>query len=122
MEQHTSEALRDRVERLEKRLHFFYVAGGVAAVLLVMLAGTTLQTGNAQSNSSANILRARGLAIVDEQGRERILLGAPIPPAANRVRTDQARVKEIWAKRFSKGVHEMVSRISSRYEWPVGSG
>ncbi len=102
MEQHNLEALRDRIERLEKRLRLFYLAGGLAAVLLVMLAGTTLQTGNAQSNSSANILRARGLVIVDEQGRERILLGAPIPPAANRVRSDQARVKEIWAKRFPK--------------------
>jgi len=100
MELHRLEALRDRIERLEKRLRLFYVAGGLAAVLLAMLASTTLRTGNAQSNNSANILRARGLVIVDEQGRERILLGAPIPPAANRVRTDLARVKEIWSKRF----------------------
>ena len=75
MEQHTFEALRDRIERLEKRLRVLYVAGVLAVVLLVMFAGTTLRTGNAQSNSSTNILRARGLIIVDEQGHERILIG-----------------------------------------------
>ncbi len=41
-----------------------------------------------------------GLVIEDEAGRERILIGAPIPEAANRVRTDEARVREIWAPRF----------------------
>lgn len=38
--------------------------------------------------SDDQILRARGLVIVDAAGRERILIGAPIPAAANRVRTD----------------------------------
>ena len=42
------------------------------------------------------VLRARGLIIEDQAGRERILLGAPIPEAANRVRTDTARLRELW--------------------------
>lgn len=42
----------------------------------------------------------RGLIIEDEAGRERILIGAPIPEAANRVRTDEARVRELWGPRF----------------------
>jgi hypothetical protein len=46
------------------------------------------------------VLRARGLIIVDDQGRERILIGAPIPAAANRVRTNLARVRELWSKRY----------------------
>ena len=37
-----------------------------------------------------------GLIIEDEAGRERILLGAPIPEAANRVRTDTARLRALW--------------------------
>lgn len=48
------------------------------------------------------ILRARGLVIVDAAGRERILIGAPIPPARNRVRTDTARVRRIWGPQFPK--------------------
>lgn len=47
-----------------------------------------------------NLITTKGIAIVDEQGRERILLGSPIPPAANRVRDDSARVQAIWGKKF----------------------
>lgn len=46
------------------------------------------------------VLRTRGLIIEDEAGRERILIGAPVPEAANRVRTDEARVREVWAPRW----------------------
>lgn len=48
------------------------------------------------------ILRARGLVIVDAAGRERILIGAPIPAATNRVRTDTARVRRTWGPQFPK--------------------
>jgi len=46
------------------------------------------------------ILRAKGIVIVDEQGRERILIGAPLPQASNRVRTDTARVRALWSQHF----------------------
>lgn len=48
------------------------------------------------------MLRAKGLVIVDENGKERILIGAPIPPARNRVRTDTARVRKLWAQAWGK--------------------
>jgi len=41
-----------------------------------------------------------GKIIEDNEGRERILIGSPIPTAKNRVRTDLERVKGTWAKRF----------------------
>jgi len=47
-----------------------------------------------------HVLRARGLVIVDAAGRERILIGAPIPDARHRVRTDSARAARAWASRF----------------------
>ena len=46
------------------------------------------------------ILRARGVVIVDDHGRERILIGAPLPQAGNRVRTDTSRVRALWSQRF----------------------
>ena len=46
------------------------------------------------------VLRVRGLVIEDDAGRARILIGAPVPEAGNRVRTDTARVREIWGPRF----------------------
>ena len=62
----------------------------VALVVLFVRSGT----------ATDGVIRTRGLIIEDEAGRERILIGAPVPEAANRVRTDEARVREVWAPRF----------------------
>ena len=51
-------------------------------------------------SSDHKILRAKGIVIVDDNGRERILIGAPLPQAGNRVRTDTARVRALWSNRF----------------------
>jgi hypothetical protein len=53
------------------------------------------------------ILRAKGLVILDDAGRERILIGAPIPHARNRVRTDTLRVAKEWAIRFPDSARYM---------------
>jgi len=55
-----------------------------------------------KEKGAPDIIKAKGIIIVDEKGRERILIGAPLPYAKNRVRTDTARVKQIWGKNFSK--------------------
>lgn len=47
-----------------------------------------------------DVTRTRGIIIEDSQGRERILIGAPIPTVRARVRTDTSRVREVWARRF----------------------
>jgi len=64
----------------------------VALAVRVIRGGTT--------SDGDGVLRARGLIIEDEAGRERILVGAPIPEAVNRVRTDDARAREAWASRY----------------------
>jgi hypothetical protein len=71
-----------------------------AAVVTLVLAASAIA--GFRSRSDDQILRVRGLVIVDAQGRERILIGAPIPAAKNRVRTDTARVRAIWGKRFPR--------------------
>lgn len=53
------------------------------------------------------VLRARGLVIVDAAGRERILIGAPIPEARNRVRTDSARAALACASQFPDAAQYM---------------
>ena len=88
----------DKIEKLERDLRRLklYAFLLTAALMWLVLAGFQSKPDN------HGILRTRGLIIEDQTGRERILLGAPIPPATNRVRTDLTRVKEIWAKRFPK--------------------
>ena len=68
-----------------------------AALMTVALAVLFVRSGT----PADGVLRARGLIIEDEAGRERILIGAPVPEAANRVRTDEARVQEVWASRYT---------------------
>ncbi len=102
MTQNTTQPTQTRIVRLERRLYFAYLI--IAAVVLLQIGSfvwSPAQASNEAAESAANkIIKTRGIIIVDEQGRERILLGAPIPAAKNRVRTDLARVREVWGKRF----------------------
>jgi len=70
-----------------------YLVGILGSGLIVLTVGAFRQ-------SSPAIIRARGIIIEDPAGRDRILIGAPIPFAKNRVRTDTARVAQLWAGRF----------------------
>jgi hypothetical protein len=54
----------------------------------------------ATASTQPQVLRVRGIIVEDEAGRERILIGTPIPAARNRVRTDLERVKKEWAPQF----------------------
>lgn len=48
-----------------------------------------------------DIIYARGIVVEDSTGRDRILIGAPIPASADRVRTDTARVRRHWARNYN---------------------
>lgn len=82
--------------RREMRFLKLYAGSLTALVLVALLAAFR------SSRSEDQVIRARGIVIVDAAGRERILIGAPIPEARNRVRTDTARVRQIWGPRFPK--------------------
>jgi len=80
-------------ERLTRTIRWLQVYAALMTVALVVLF--------VRSEAAADdVIRARGLIIEDAAGRERILIGAPIPEAADRVRTDEARVREVWGPRF----------------------
>ena len=83
-----------RITGLERQLRTQRRLFGTA----VVLGGIALLGGFAPS--TRDVIRTRGIVIVDDRGRERILIGAPIPAAANRLRTNTARVERAWASRF----------------------
>ena len=78
-----------RIGRLERRLRMTQC---YAAILTASALVVALSTRNPERAKAAKegVIRTRGIVIVDEKGRERILIGAPIPAARNRVRTDLA--------------------------------
>ncbi len=48
-----------------------------------------------------DIIRAKGIVVEDSEGRDRILIGAPIPFSGDRVRTDTALVRKYWSGNYS---------------------
>jgi hypothetical protein len=96
------EALRQRTALLERRLRAYTLLGILCLVTSVGYACAALPASAALPGADAGVLRVRGIVVVDDAGRERILIGAPIPAAANRVRTDPARVRGEWAPGMSR--------------------
>jgi len=80
--------LRREVTRLKRIL----AAVSILAVTLPLLA--------AQVREEPSVLRVKGLVVVDEAGRDRILIGAPIPPSPGRVRENPERAKAAYGGRF----------------------
>lgn len=74
--------LQSRIGYLERRLRLFNAA-------LVVLTGFTvfgLIWPSAAAQERPSLIRARGVVIVDEQGRDRITIGAPVPNPKEGVR------------------------------------
>ena len=93
----STEFLQNEVKTLSRRLRVTYLIFG--AILLAQGAlffGTGSQAGGETVDNSDKIIKTRGIIIVDEQGRERVLIGAPIPQAKNRVFTDKTRALAAW--------------------------
>jgi hypothetical protein len=88
--------MEERIARLEGQLKQLWLYCAVLTLTIVAL----VASGFRSQVMHDKVLRAQGLIIEDSQGKERILIGAPIPFAQNRVRTDLARVKQLWAPRF----------------------
>jgi hypothetical protein len=47
-----------------------------------------------------DIIKTKGIIISDENGKDRILIGAPFPYSKDRIRTDFEKSKKAWAGRF----------------------
>lgn len=89
------ESLQCQLDQQTKRLNKIILFATL--IILGLLSQFLLSFSEPAGNK---ILRAKGIVIVDDNGRERILIGAPLPQAGNRVRTDTARVRALWSNRF----------------------
>lgn len=65
----------------------------IALSSFVFLAFTLQRAGD-------DIIRTKGIIITDENGRDRILIGAPVPGSENRIRSSFEKAKNAWGKRF----------------------
>lgn len=86
----------DRIEKLERDLRMLKLY----ATLLTLGVGVGAIAAFRTTAQGTGVIRARGIVIEDARGRDRILIGAPVPQSKARVRTDLARVEQTWAKRY----------------------
>jgi hypothetical protein len=110
-----------RIDRLERRLR---VLGVVSVVLAsIAISAITLPSVNAQGQPS--VVRARGLIIVDDQGRDRIIIGAPVPNPREGVRSSPATGMVIndaaGYERFGLGLFDD-NRVVMGFDAPRGTG
>jgi hypothetical protein len=74
-----------RIERTSRCLRYTCIG---QAIFLAVLCLWATRSRVVEAQSSANILRVRGLIVEDSAGRPRILLGAPFPSVKERMRQD----------------------------------
>ncbi len=70
------------------------------ATISTLLSGFLLIAGLTPSGRSSDVIRTRGIVIVDAQGRDRILIGAPIPASRDRIRSDFDKAQQAWGSRY----------------------
>ena len=87
--EHTVNALRASC----RRLRWMAVLASLALVLLAV-------AGVRQRSADARVLRTQGIVVEDAEGRDRILIGAPIPRSRDRVRDHADRAVAAWGPRL----------------------
>lgn len=87
--------LKQEIEKQRRLLRRYMYIGS-----LLILSFFSLLLLSFRGTGKTQVLKARGLVIVDEKGRDRILIGAPFPQSNQRIRTDFEKSKAAWGWRF----------------------
>ena len=88
--------MNNEIHFIKNRLKILTIYSICISIILLLVIGFLL----IKETQTVDILRAKGIVIVDENGLERILIGAPIPNAVNRIRTDSTKARNSWAKNY----------------------
>lgn len=118
-----------KFDRVTKILLVLLVIGvwGLLLQSVMRFSRVEAQTKTAANQSSgvSPVIRARGLVIVDEQGRERIVLGSPIPDTKDGKRINPAHGMAIidpqGYERFGVGLMDN-GQMAMGFDAPRGTG
>ncbi len=80
-----------------KKSHIWMRRFYIGSLLLLVIAFITLSF---TRTNRFELIRAKGIVIEDANGKDRILIGAPVPDSKHRVRTDIVLVRKYWASEF----------------------
>ena len=105
-----------RLNRLEKKYHRMRVVSiGFFFLLIIAFFGLGFT-----NSSDSDIIRTKGIIVEDELGRDRILIGSPIPFSEDRVRTDTSLVRKHWADKVQVGADEYMKWYEGYYHGTEG--
>ncbi|MCB0769939.1 MAG: hypothetical protein KDC00_05990 [Flavobacteriales bacterium] len=96
--------LQDQIAQLEQRQRCLKRWNTIVIAALLCVGLLSLRPA-----AEPEIIRVRGIVVVDEEGHDRILIGAPIPTSSDRVRTDTAKARSKWARYFPERYMEWYS-------------
>lgn len=117
----STESIQNEVKSLSLRLRATYIIFG--AILLaqsVLFFGIRSQADNDIVDNSSKVIKTRGIIVVDDQGRERVLIGAPIPQAKNRVFTDKTRAIAAWKDRMPESGNFYWDKFNELHKDAIG--
>ena len=117
----SNEFLQNEVKQLSRKLRATYlVLGAILFAQAALFFGTGSQAGSEIADSSDKIIKTRGIIVVDEQGRERVLIGAPIPQAKNRVFTDKTKALAAWKDKMPESGKFYWDKFDELHKAPIG--
>lgn len=89
-----SNALEEKIKSLQRNQRVQFL------LIFALIAVVGFQYYQPADQQAGDIIRAKGIVIEDARGNERILIGAPVPFASNRVRTDSNKVWNYWGQYY----------------------
>jgi hypothetical protein len=92
----------------------FYAVVSSAIFVVFLLAAFNKQ------DEKFGVIRAKGIVIEDGEGRDRILIGSPVPFSKSRVRTDTNLVRKYWAKQYGKDSNQFMKWYKDYYNSAEG--
>lgn len=92
MENEILQKLQELETRYKKLKRLFWSFSALTLVTIFCFGFTQIE--------KFGIIRAKGIIVEDENGRDRILIGSPVPFSKDRVRTDTTLVRKHWASQF----------------------
>jgi hypothetical protein len=117
----SNEFLQAEVRQLSRRLRTAYmVFGALILAQFALFSGIGSQAGEEIVDNSGKIIKTRGNIVVDEQGRERVLIGAPIPEAKRRVFTDKEKALAAWKKTLPESVKSYWDNFDELHKTSIG--
>ena len=106
--------LKNRLATLEKK-YIYTKYFGIGSVILLLLFGFGIN-----KSGNPDIITTKGIIIKDQNGIDRILIGAPVPYSKDRVRTDTTLVRKYWASRFGENADQYMQWYSEYYHGTEG--